>query len=94
MEDPLEQAIKFLQPLQEWASDKIETHLLAFEVYARKCKAPIRLFVTCDLRPPSRDLWPVGLCRCSIDKSCVVLCVFDLIFIVGDGISIEFLPQE
>jgi len=43
VEDPLEQAIKFLQPLQEWASDKIETHLLAFEVYARKCKPLLML---------------------------------------------------
>lgn len=38
VEDPLEQAIKFLQPLQEWASNRIETHLLAFEVYLRKGK--------------------------------------------------------
>jgi len=32
----LEQAIKFLQPLQELASNKIETHLMAFEIYIRK----------------------------------------------------------
>lgn len=36
VEDPLEQAIKFLQPLQELASDRIETHLMAFEIYIRK----------------------------------------------------------
>lgn len=36
VEDPLEQAIKFLQPLQEWGANYIETHLLAFEVYLRK----------------------------------------------------------
>ena len=36
VEDPLEQAIKFLQPLQDLASDRIETHLMAFEIYIRK----------------------------------------------------------
>lgn len=35
-EDPLEQAIKFLQPLRMLAADKIETHLMAFEIYFRK----------------------------------------------------------
>ena len=35
-EDPLEQALKFLQPLQEFGSNYVETHLLAFEVYLRK----------------------------------------------------------
>lgn len=38
VEDPLEQAIKFLQPLQELAWDRIETHLMAFEIYIRKGK--------------------------------------------------------
>merc|ERR1712071_705262 len=38
VEDPLEQAIKFLQPLQEFGSKHMETHLLAFEVYLRKSK--------------------------------------------------------
>lgn len=36
VEDPLEQAIKFLQPLQDLASNRIETHLMAFEIYIRK----------------------------------------------------------
>lgn len=36
VEDPLEQSIKFLKPLQELASDNIETHLMAFEIYYRK----------------------------------------------------------
>lgn len=36
VEDPLQQAIKFLQPLQNLASDRIETHLTAFEIYIRK----------------------------------------------------------
>ena len=44
VEDPLEQAIKFLQPLQEWGSNYIETHLLAFEVYFRKGIALISNF--------------------------------------------------
>ena len=37
-EDPLEQAIKFLLPLQDLAANKIETHLMAFEIYIRKGK--------------------------------------------------------
>ena len=45
MEDPLEQAVKFLQPLQEYASKNIETHLLAFEVYLRKGAAVSYLFI-------------------------------------------------
>lgn len=35
-EDPIEQAIRFLQPLQTLAADRIETHLMAFEIYSRK----------------------------------------------------------
>ncbi|KAK6626245.1 hypothetical protein RUM43_006552 [Polyplax serrata] len=42
-EDPLEQAIKFLQPLQTLASDRIQTHLMAFEIYYRKGKALLML---------------------------------------------------
>lgn len=37
-EDALEKAIDFLKPLQTLAKDRIETHLLAFEVYSRKNK--------------------------------------------------------
>lgn len=36
VEDPLEQAIKFLKPLQTLAAKQIETHLMAFEIYYRK----------------------------------------------------------
>lgn len=36
VDDPLEQAMRFLQPLQSLAKDRIETHLMAFEVYYRK----------------------------------------------------------
>lgn len=36
VDDPLEQAIIFLQPLQTLARGRIETHLMAFEVYYRK----------------------------------------------------------
>lgn len=35
-EDPLEQAIRFLVPLQTLASKTVETHLMAFEIYSRK----------------------------------------------------------
>lgn len=34
--DPLDQAIKFLKPLQTLAAQHIETHLMAFEIYFRK----------------------------------------------------------
>lgn len=43
-EDPLEQADKFLQPLQELAADRIETHLMAFEIYFRKGKKVLEYF--------------------------------------------------
>jgi hypothetical protein len=34
----LEQAIRFLHPLQTLAARRIETHLMAFEIYSRKSK--------------------------------------------------------
>ncbi|XP_041929520.1 N-alpha-acetyltransferase 15, NatA auxiliary subunit a isoform X1 [Alosa sapidissima] len=37
-ESPLEEAVKFLTPLKNLVKDKIETHLLAFEIYFRKEK--------------------------------------------------------
>lgn len=37
-EDPLGEALKFLKPLQELAADRIETHLMGFELYIRKSK--------------------------------------------------------
>lgn len=43
VDDPLEQAKKFLQPLQTLAKDRVETHLMAFEVYYRKKKALLML---------------------------------------------------
>lgn len=42
-EDPLDQAIKFLKPLQDLASKNIETHLMAFEIYYRKGKLLLML---------------------------------------------------
>uniref|UniRef100_A0A8C4TBB8 N-alpha-acetyltransferase 16, NatA auxiliary subunit n=1 Tax=Erpetoichthys calabaricus TaxID=27687 RepID=A0A8C4TBB8_ERPCA len=36
VENPLEEAIKFLMPLKNLVTDCIETHLLAFEIYFRK----------------------------------------------------------
>ncbi|XP_033890579.1 N-alpha-acetyltransferase 15, NatA auxiliary subunit-like [Acipenser ruthenus] len=38
VENPLEEAIKFLTPLKNLVKKKIETHLLAFEIYFRKEK--------------------------------------------------------
>ncbi|KAG0310653.1 N-alpha-acetyltransferase 16, NatA auxiliary subunit [Dissophora globulifera] len=42
-EDPLGEALKFLKPLQELAADRIETHLMGFEVYIRKNKLLLAL---------------------------------------------------
>lgn len=42
-EDPLERAIEFLTPLQLLAKERIETHLLAFEIYYRKQKPLLML---------------------------------------------------
>lgn len=36
VDNPLEQAIKFLKPLQILATDRIETHICAYEIYSRK----------------------------------------------------------
>uniref|UniRef100_A0A8C5HMP0 N(alpha)-acetyltransferase 15, NatA auxiliary subunit a n=1 Tax=Gouania willdenowi TaxID=441366 RepID=A0A8C5HMP0_GOUWI len=38
VENPLEEAVKFLIPLKHLVKDKIDTHLLAFEIYFRKDK--------------------------------------------------------
>lgn len=38
--DPLDQAIKFLRPLQDLASNNVDTHLMAFEIYSRR-KRPL-----------------------------------------------------
>ena len=35
-EDPLQEAVKFLQPLQQLAAKDLRTHLFAFEIYYRK----------------------------------------------------------
>lgn len=42
-DDPLGQAIRFLRPLQSLASENIDTHLLAFEIYIRKDKLLLML---------------------------------------------------
>lgn len=41
--DPLEKAIRFLKPLKTLATERIDTHLLAFEVYRRKNKLLLML---------------------------------------------------
>uniref|UniRef100_A0A8I5QZL1 N-alpha-acetyltransferase 16, NatA auxiliary subunit n=1 Tax=Papio anubis TaxID=9555 RepID=A0A8I5QZL1_PAPAN len=38
VENPLEEAVKFLIPLKNLVADNIDTHLLAFEIYFRKGK--------------------------------------------------------
>ncbi|KAF8940408.1 N-alpha-acetyltransferase 16, NatA auxiliary subunit [Haplosporangium gracile] len=42
-EDPLGEALKFLQPLQQLAATRIETYLMAFEIYVRKNKLLLAL---------------------------------------------------
>uniref|UniRef100_A0A8D8ZZN1 N-alpha-acetyltransferase 15, NatA auxiliary subunit n=1 Tax=Cacopsylla melanoneura TaxID=428564 RepID=A0A8D8ZZN1_9HEMI len=42
-EEPLEMAIKFLSPLQVLGKDRIETHLMAFEIYFRRKKPLLML---------------------------------------------------
>jgi hypothetical protein len=37
-EDPLSEALKLLRPLQDLAPNRIETHLMAFELYIRKSR--------------------------------------------------------
>lgn len=41
--DPLQQAIKFLEPLLTLAANNIETHILAYEIYSRKDKPLLML---------------------------------------------------
>lgn len=41
--DPLDKAIRFLTPLKSLATDRIDTHLLAFEVYKRRGKVMLML---------------------------------------------------
>ncbi|KAK3576854.1 hypothetical protein CHS0354_012909 [Potamilus streckersoni] len=43
VEDPLEQAIHFLKPLQLLCADRIETHIYAYEIYSRKGKLLLML---------------------------------------------------
>ncbi|KAI8598904.1 NMDA receptor-regulated protein 1-domain-containing protein [Dissophora ornata] len=42
-EDPLGEALKFLKPLQDLAAERIETHLMGFEIYIRKNKLLLAL---------------------------------------------------
>jgi len=42
-DDPLKDAIWFLRPLQTFASKKIDTHVMAFEIYSRKDKLLLML---------------------------------------------------
>ena len=41
VETPLDEAVKFLTPLKNLVKNKIDTHLLAFEIYFRKGKTSI-----------------------------------------------------
>lgn len=45
-ENPLEEAVKFLIPLKNLVRNKIETHLLAFEIYFRKGRTDTVLLFT------------------------------------------------
>ncbi|CAL8115099.1 unnamed protein product [Orchesella dallaii] len=41
--NPLEQAIRFLKPLQSLAAQKVETHIMAYEIYSRRDKPLLML---------------------------------------------------
>lgn len=38
IENPLDEAAKFVNSLEKWCGDKLETHLLSFEVFYKKKK--------------------------------------------------------
>lgn len=63
-EDPLEKAIEFLKPLLLLARNRLETHLLAFEVYSRKRK--ILLMIQSIKRAKAIDAAHPELHRCMI----------------------------
>ena len=48
-EDPLAEALKFLQPLQQLASNDLSTHLFAFEIYYRKGSLHFMLSLSAEL---------------------------------------------
>ena len=47
VEDPLAEATKYLQLLQEHSASHLETHLLSFEINIRKQKILLALQVSC-----------------------------------------------
>ena len=58
-ENPLDEAVKFLEPLLFLAKNKVNTHLLAFEIYYRKGRALMMLQVikkALELEPDNLDL--------------------------------------
>lgn len=68
-EDALEKAIEFLKPLLMLAKDRLETHLLAFEVYSRKKK--ILLMIQSIKRAKAIDPLHPELHRCIIHLSLI-----------------------
>lgn len=64
VDDPLDQAVKFLQPLQTLCSDLLETHLMAYEIYSRKGRA-VRVTILIHVEPHHRALHLYALC-CSV----------------------------
>ncbi|XP_073995748.1 N-alpha-acetyltransferase 15/16 [Rhodnius prolixus] len=76
--DPLEQAVKFMEPLKQLAPDALQTHLLGYEIYWRRRKPLILLRHVKELT----DRWPdhpkvhealvkfcieISLCKDSLD---------------------------
>ncbi|MPC44670.1 N-alpha-acetyltransferase 15, NatA auxiliary subunit [Portunus trituberculatus] len=58
-EEPLAEAIHFLKPLQSLAPQRIQTHLMAFEIYIRKGKPLLMLQAlkrALDLEPNNPEL--------------------------------------
>ncbi|CAL8264380.1 unnamed protein product [Lota lota] len=64
VESPLEEAVKFLIPLKTLVRNKIETHLLAFEIYFRKEK--YLLMLQSVKRAVALDPWDPWLHQCLV----------------------------
>uniref|UniRef100_A0A3Q3BN52 N-alpha-acetyltransferase 15, NatA auxiliary subunit n=1 Tax=Kryptolebias marmoratus TaxID=37003 RepID=A0A3Q3BN52_KRYMA len=98
VENPLEEAVKFLMPLKQLVKDKIDTHLLAFEIYFRKGRQiPLcgRAVPVIKAPPPPVTISPVVFV-CSVSESKelpeVVRTVLkqEIARMFGDGIAKSF----
>ncbi|WAR00461.1 NAA15-like protein [Mya arenaria] len=78
-ENPLDEAIKFLKPLQQLASDRIETHICAYEIYSRKDKLLLMLQslkrgCEVDRENPQLHVFLLRFLKLVLDQECGKLC--------------------